>query len=91
VAFDWDPQGRLFVAEMGDYPRHSSRDGGRIRLLSDADGDGRYDRSTVFLDDLDYPNSVKWWRGGVLVTSAAALVFRKAHDYGVSYRMTCRR
>src|SRR5437867_4005422 len=46
VAIAWDADGRLFVAEMLDYPNDSS--GGRIKLLEDRDGDGRYERTTVF-------------------------------------------
>lgn len=75
VAFDWDPQGRLLVAEMGDYPRHGSRHAGCVRRLEDVNRDGRYDRSTVFLDDLKFPNSVKWWGRGLLVTSAPDIIY----------------
>ncbi|MBX7167628.1 MAG: hypothetical protein K1X74_14960, partial [Pirellulales bacterium] len=51
VAFDWGPDGRFWVAEMRDYPNGidgDGRPGGRIRCLRDDDGDGRYDRSSVF-------------------------------------------
>ena len=40
VAIAWDEGGRLFVAEMTDYPAGPTS--GRIRLLEDRDGDGRY-------------------------------------------------
>lgn len=80
VAFDWDPQGRLLVAEMGDYPRHGKRHTGCVRVLEDADGDCRYDRSTVFLDDLQFPNSVKWWGRGLLVTSAPDIIYAEDTD-----------
>ncbi len=73
VAIAFGPDGRLWVTEMGDYPRGADGKGGhggRVRFLEDTDGDGRYDKSTVFLDDLGYPNGVTPWRGGVLVTCA---------------------
>src|SRR5690606_29657896 len=48
VAFDWDARGRLWVAEMADYPvgrDNQGQPGGRIRVLEDADGDGRFERA----------------------------------------------
>src|SRR5262245_43823753 len=38
VALAWDEKGRLFVAEMSDYP--SGPTSGRIKMLEDRDGDG---------------------------------------------------
>src|SRR6185503_16236523 len=68
VAISFDADGRLFVAEMLDYP--NAQTSGRIRLLEDRDGDGRYETATVFADQLPFPNGVLPWRGGVLVTAA---------------------
>jgi putative membrane-bound dehydrogenase-like protein len=73
VALDWGPDGRLWVVEMRDYPLgmdNKGRPGGRIVCLEDTDGDGRYDRSTVFLDELLFPTGVMTWRKGILVTCA---------------------
>lgn len=78
VALAWDEAGRLFVAEMRDYP--NDRDGGLIRRLEDRDGDGRYETATVFADRLSFPNSVLPWNGGVLVTTAPDLWFLKDTD-----------
>lgn len=83
VAIDWGPDGRLWVAEMADYPYGSDgkgRPGGRIRFLEDTNGDGRYDRSTVFLDEVSFPTAVAPWRDGVLVTAAPELFFAKDTD-----------
>src|SRR5215207_5815127 len=46
VAMDFDEQGRLFVVEMPGYPL-DTRPTGRVKLLEDADGDGRADVRTV--------------------------------------------
>src|SRR4051794_30504446 len=46
VALAWDEDGRLYVAEMTDYP--AAPTGGRVKRLEDRDGDGRYERVTVF-------------------------------------------
>ena len=78
VAMAWDERGRLFVAEMRDYPE--SPTGGSIRMLEDRDGDGRYETSTVFADGLPFPNSVLPWHGGVLVTAAPDLWFLRDAD-----------
>jgi len=53
---------------MLDYP--NAQTAGRIRLLEDRDGDGRYETATVFADKLPFPNGVLPWRGGLLVTAA---------------------
>src|SRR5262249_48411030 len=65
--------GRLFVAEMIDYP--NARMGGRIKLLEDRDGDGRYETASVFAAELPFPNGVLPWNGGVLVTAAPDIWF----------------
>jgi putative membrane-bound dehydrogenase-like protein len=78
VAIAWDEDGRLFAVEMTDYP--TAAEGGRIRLLVDADGDGRHERSTIFAEGLPFPTSVLPWRGGVLVTAAPNLWFFKDED-----------
>ena len=45
VALDFDEDGRMFVVEMPGYPLDTGPTG-RIRLLEDRDGDGRFERST---------------------------------------------
>ncbi|MBX3745266.1 MAG: c-type cytochrome [Verrucomicrobiae bacterium] len=78
VAFDWDAEGRLWVVEMSDYPLGmdgNGAPGGRIRVLEDTDGDGRYDRSEVFAEGLNFPTGVMAWRDGILVTAAPEVLF----------------
>ncbi len=78
VAMAWDAAGFLFVAEMRDYP--NAGDGGTIRRLEDRDGDGRYERATVFAQGLPFPNSVVPYRDGILVTAAPDLLFLRDTD-----------
>jgi putative membrane-bound dehydrogenase-like protein len=89
VAFDWGLDGRLWVAEMGDYPNganwHQPGDplgepGGRIKVLTDTDGDGRFDKATIFQDKLPFPNGIKVWRRGVLVTAAPSILYLEDID-----------
>src|SRR5262245_28805771 len=76
MAFDED--GRIYVAEMIDYPLGPPA--GRIMRLEDTDGDGKIDRATVFADKIPYPTGVMPWRGGVLVTAAPDILFLKDTD-----------
>lgn len=83
VAIDFAPDGSLWVAEMHDYPEGIHGDfgpGGRVRLLSDTDGDGRYDRASVFLDGIPFPTGVTTWRQGVLVCAAPDILFAEDTD-----------
>jgi hypothetical protein len=48
VAFDWDAEGRLWVVEMRDYPLGmdgKGKPGGVIKILTDENGDGQYDKA----------------------------------------------
>ncbi|MHB1426648.1 MAG: PVC-type heme-binding CxxCH protein [Gemmataceae bacterium] len=78
ISFAWGPDGKFWVVEMGDYPLgldNKGKPGGRIKYLEDTDGDGRYDKATVFLDGLSFPTSVLPWRKGVLVTCAPDIFY----------------
>jgi len=78
VAFDWDERGRLWVAELADYPLgmdNNGKPGGRIRILEDRDQDGRYDQSVIFADGLNFPNGILTWRDGAIVTVAPDILF----------------
>ncbi|MAG92946.1 MAG: hypothetical protein CMJ48_04265 [Planctomycetaceae bacterium] len=78
VAITWGPDGKLWVAEMADYPSGmdgAGKPGGRIRVLEDTKGDGRYDASHVFLEGIPFPNGVMPWRQGVLVTAAPEVFY----------------
>ncbi|MFM8579650.1 MAG: PVC-type heme-binding CxxCH protein [Planctomycetaceae bacterium] len=83
VAFDWDAAGRLWVVEMADYPSGidgAGKPGGRVRVLEDADGDGRYETSRLFASGLSFPNGIVTWRDGVIVTAAPRIVFLRDTD-----------
>jgi putative membrane-bound dehydrogenase-like protein len=83
VAFDWDAQGRLWVVEMADYPLGmdgKGKPGGRVRVLEDADGDGRYEKGQLFAEGLNFPNGILTWRDGVIVTAAPEILFLRDTD-----------
>ncbi len=75
VAISWDADGRMYVAEMIDYP--AGPPAGRVRLLEDRDADGRYEHAGVFAPKLNFPNGVLAAQGGVFVTAAPDLLFLK--------------
>ncbi len=78
VAIDWGLDGKLWVVEMADYPLGmdgAGKPGGRIRVLEDQDGDGRYDSSTLFAEGLRFPNGILVWGDGVLVTAAPEILY----------------
>ena len=83
VAFEWDPHGRLWVVEMRDYPLGmdgKGEPGGRIKILTDEDGDGRYDKATLFAEGLSYPTGIFPWRDGAIVAAAPDIAFYRATD-----------
>ena len=91
VDLAFDENGRLFVAEMIDYPYGDAEGNppqGRIRLLEDVDGDGRYERSTVYADRLRWPTAVACWDGGVLVASVMPPPFRARPSWAVDPETT---
>lgn len=79
VAIDFGPDGRIWVVEMHDY--NNTKDGspgepgGRIVVLEDRDGNGSYECSTVFLDELSCPFGVTVWRKGVLICAAPDILY----------------
>lgn len=91
VALEYDENGLAWVAEMADYPysdksldRHwedqPSLPLGRIRILEDTDGDGRFDKSTVFAEDLSWPTGLAFWKGGVFVAATPDILYLKDTD-----------
>lgn len=83
VAFDWSADGRLWVVEMRDYPLgldNKGQPGGRIKVLEDLDGDGRYDKATVFLDNVPFPTGVMPWRRGVIFSAAPHISYAEDTD-----------
>lgn len=77
VAAVFDERGRLYVVEMRGYPYPENQPPGRVRLLEDADGDGRYEKSTIFLENLNWPTGIVASQGGVFVSAAPDLIYAK--------------
>src|SRR4051812_31458160 len=92
VAIAYDEDGRAYVCEMNDYPytdkaQHKPNQSnptdkpiGKIRLLIDTNGDGKFDKSTVFADGLSWPTGVACWKGGIFVAATPDLWYFKDTD-----------
>jgi putative membrane-bound dehydrogenase-like protein len=83
VEMVFDENGRIYVAEMIDYPDDpppGQPARSRIRLLEDTDGDGKIDRSIIFADQVLEVSGLMPWKGGLIVTSAPGIFFMKDTD-----------
>src|SRR3954470_24016980 len=77
VAMAFDEDGRLFVVEMRDYSERRDEKLGRIRMLTDTDGDGKFDKATIYADNLPWPTAVICWNGGIFVGSSPHILYLK--------------
>ena len=69
----FDDRGRLYVTEstgvnadasvLAQSPPHE------IRVLEDTDGDGKFDKSTVFAGKMTFPQGIAWYDGSIYVSS----------------------
>lgn len=79
VAMEIDEYGRLYVVEMHGYPLDKSGSG-KIKLLTDVDGDGKMDDSKVFAENLMLPTGVMRWKKGLIVTDAPNVLYLEDTD-----------
>src|SRR3954454_15087692 len=80
VAISTDENGHMYVVEMRDYSEKDKDFLGRIRLLTDEDGDGVYETSKVFVDRLSWPTAVTCYDGGVFVGDPPHIRYCKDTD-----------
>ncbi len=69
----FDDRGRFFVCETSGVNMNAEeleeQLPNSIRMLEDTDGDGRFDRSTVFADKMTFPMGAAWHEGALYVAS----------------------
>lgn len=85
VAITFGPDGRMWVVEMRGYMPDLDGTGedlptGRVSVLADRDGDGRFEHATVFIDQLILPRAIALVAGGVLVGAPPELAFWRDTD-----------
>jgi putative membrane-bound dehydrogenase-like protein len=83
IAIDWDARGRLWVLEMGDYPKGIDgnwKPGGLIKCLEDRNVDGKPDHAVTFLENLQFPTGIMCWADGIFVCAAPDILFARDRD-----------
>jgi putative membrane-bound dehydrogenase-like protein len=86
IAMCIDHRGRLWVVEAYTYPRRhphpgpvlpeaEKNKGDKIVIFEDADGDGKFDKRTVFMEGLNLVSGIELGFGGVWVGAAPYFLF----------------
>ncbi len=89
VSASFDNKGRLYVTDSSgsnDKPTEQLKNpSARILCLEDTNGDGRYDKVTVFADKVMFPQGCLWHDGWVYVSAPPSIWrFRDTNGDGVA-------
>jgi putative membrane-bound dehydrogenase-like protein len=85
VAFCFDDRGRIWTIEAYCYPKRKAFDGpllpegrrqegDKILIFEDTDGDGKFDKKTVFLEGLNLASGIEYGFGALWVGAAPYLM-----------------
>ena len=91
IVADFDERGRLYVADSSGSNEpvkvQVEKKPHRIVRLEDVDGDGKYDKRTVFADRMMFPEGAMWFEGSLYV-SAPPIIWKltDTDDDGVADR-----
>src|SRR3954471_5707830 len=82
VQMAWDTKGRLWVSCWRNYPERTptSKVGDQILIFEDTNGDGKADKVTEFIGDLNAPTGFQFYKDGVLIMQAPSLWFVRDTD-----------
>jgi putative membrane-bound dehydrogenase-like protein len=89
ISGSFDDKGRLYVTDssgsneapskQAEHPTH------RVLQLTDADGDGRFDKATVFAEKLMFPEGCLWLNGSLYVGAPPVILkFSDTNQDGVA-------
>ncbi|MHA3772320.1 PVC-type heme-binding CxxCH protein [Verrucomicrobiota bacterium sgz303538] len=77
ISADFDEQGRLYVTDSSGSNDKAEKQleekPHRIVRLEDTDGDGKFDRSTVFADHMMFPEGAMWLDGSLYVAAPPSI------------------
>jgi putative membrane-bound dehydrogenase-like protein len=77
IVADFDEQGRLYVADSSGSNEkvvvQVIKKPHRILRLEDTDGDGRFDKRTVFADKMMFPEGCMWHAGSLYVAAPPSI------------------
>lgn len=82
IAFCIDDRGRLWVVEGLTYPQRAPEGKGKDRILvfEDTNGDGKFDKRTVFMEGLNLVSGIQVGFGGVWVGASPYLMYIPMKD-----------
>lgn len=83
IAFTFDDRGRMWVVECLSYPkwlRGNAKGSDRVSIFEDKDGDGEFDKKTVFLDNGTNLTGIELGFGGVWLCATPNLIFVPDRD-----------
>jgi len=75
IGYAQDHRGRLWVIENLSYPHWKKEGNDRIVILDDTDGDGKFDKKTLFWDKGNFATGIAVGFGGVYVGTPPNLLF----------------
>jgi putative membrane-bound dehydrogenase-like protein len=89
ITADFDEQGRLYVAESSGSNEKVNiqleKKPHRILRLEDTNGDGRFDKRTVFADRVMFPEGTMWLDGSLYVAAPPSIwKFTDTNDDGIA-------
>jgi putative membrane-bound dehydrogenase-like protein len=77
IVADFDEQGRLYVADSSGsndpVQKQLAEKPHRVVRLEDTDGDGRFDRRTLFADRVMFPEGAMWFDGSLYVSAPPSI------------------
>jgi putative membrane-bound dehydrogenase-like protein len=77
IVADFDEEGRLYVADSSGFSGRADEQlrakPHRILRLEDTDGDGRFDRHTLFADHMMFPEGCLWYDGSLYVAAPPSI------------------
>src|SRR6187551_3439217 len=77
IVADFDERGRLYVADSSgsndDVKTQLAERPHRVVRLEDTDGDGRFDRRTIFADKMMFPSGAMWFDGSLYVSAPPSI------------------
>jgi putative membrane-bound dehydrogenase-like protein len=80
IAYTIDDRGRLWVVENTNYPACPGKPVDKVLVFEDAEGDGKFEKRTVFLDNITFTSGIAVGFGGVWLGSPPHLLFVPDQD-----------